>query len=177
MYFNKIPKIAYLLNPASAQEQNQFVVLTDITRNVRFKSEVIDNIVLYDYYILRDTETIEQLSEKLYGTPQYHWVLMMLNGIYDYRSDLPMSQTIFEAYIKEKYGSIAAAKSLIAFYTNSLGHAVDFDYVDPIDGTIAKPVSAYDTEEILNEGKRKIKVISPELMSLVIKNYEEIYAS
>ena len=191
MYFKQIPKIAYLLNPADAQLTNNYVVMTDITKNVRFKKEVIDNIVLYDYYHLKDGETMEQLSERLYGTPHNHWVLMLLNDKYDWRSDMPLNTLEFEEYIITKYGSVQNAMTTIAFYRNDAGQSVSQTtpslssfQEDPMHpgklsytGTTTNlPVTAYDMESLLNEEKRRIKILSQKVMDTVLKNYEAMNA-
>lgn len=174
MYFQNIPKLAYLLNPADAQAEDNFVVLTDITKNVRFKQQIIDNIVLYDYYHLQDGETMEHVSEKFYGSPQYHWVLMLLNDRYDWRSDMPLNTAVFEEYVATKYGSVSAAKAIIAFYKNSEGLAVDSTHLDYMGQLDATPVTAYEVEVLLNEEKRKIKILSRQVMDTVLKNYKDL---
>lgn len=103
-YFSNFPKTLFLLKPAGYQTPAEYVALTDITRNVRFKKEVIDNITLYDTYNIKEGDTPEIVSEKLYGTPYYHWVIMLLNDRYDYINDFPMPQNVFDRYIKQKYG-------------------------------------------------------------------------
>lgn len=174
MYFEKIQKVAYLLNPAAAQAESNYVVLTDITKNVRFKTEIIDNIVIYDYYHIADGETLEQISEKLYGTPEYHWVLMLLNNRFDWRSDLPMSEPVFEEYLIDKYGSVATAQSTIVFYRSNAGLTVDQNHLDYTGQADSIPVTAFEMEVSANEEKRKIKVVSRAMMSLIIKNYTEM---
>lgn len=105
-YFSNFPKTLFLLTPASYKTPAEYVSITDITRNVRFKKEVLDNIVLYDTYNIKEGDTPEIVSEKLYGSPYYHWVLMLLNDRYDYVNDFPMPQYVFDAYIEKKYDSV-----------------------------------------------------------------------
>lgn len=111
MYFETIPKIKYLFEPAKAGSGDVSVLLTDITKNVRFKKDVIDKITLYDYYIMKDGDTFEIISEKLYGTPMYHWILMLLNEKYDWRIDAPLNDNIFDEYLIEKYGYLGFVDS------------------------------------------------------------------
>lgn len=174
MYFESMPKIKYLLDPARASNGDISVLLTDITKNVRFKKEIIDNITLYDYYIMKSTDTYETVSEKLYGTPLYHWVLMLLNDAYDWRSDVPLTDVIFNEYIKDKYGTIEAAKAQIKHYVNSEGFVVDSNYLNANSQLDATAVTVYDWEESLNNDKRKIKVVSFELIDLIVTNYKDL---
>ena len=103
MYFSNFPKTYYELAPASYKKPAEYIVLTDITTNVRFKKEVIDKISVYDWYTMKDTQTIENVSEELYGSPHYHWVLMLLNDRYDYVNDFPITVNSLNRVIHDKY--------------------------------------------------------------------------
>lgn len=102
-YFSNFPQTLYQVSPASFRKAAEYVYMTDIFRNVRFKREVIDNISLYDFISMQEGDTIEIVSERLYGSPYYHWVLMLLNDRYDYKKDLPLSAFQFEKYIEHSY--------------------------------------------------------------------------
>ena len=107
MYFDKFPKIIYNFNINNKEELK---VLTDITRNVRLRKEILSNITLFDMYIISDGETPEFIAEKIYGNPEYFWAVMLANDRYDYLTDFPMRQTAMEKIIleipKEKRGDV-----------------------------------------------------------------------
>ena len=174
MYFKTLPRIKYLLEPAGKGSRDVSVLLTDITVNVRFKQAVIDRITLYDYLLMKEGETYEIVSEKLYGTPDYHWILMLLNDAYDWKKDLALPQLEFEEYIKDKYGSIAAAKAQIHQYVNSKGYVVDSNYLNEQNQLDAAPVTKYNWEESINNDKRKIKIISREMIDVVLSNFKDL---
>jgi hypothetical protein len=101
MYFANFPKIVYDFDLSKGTD---YRVVTDITRNVRVRKQILENITLYDYYDIAEGETPEIISEKIYGTPYYHWVIMLVNQRYDYVNDFPLSQLELDSYIDEKYG-------------------------------------------------------------------------
>lgn len=101
MYFSNFPKIVYDFNLSSGTD---YKIVTDITRNIRVRKQILENINLYDYYDMSEGETPEIVSEKIYGTPYYHWVIMLVNQRYDYVNDFPMSQLELDTYVTEKYG-------------------------------------------------------------------------
>lgn len=103
MYFNKFPKIYYAF-PNRDQSDFELQILTDITTNVRFRKEIFDNITLYDEYDIAEGETPEIIAEKVYGNPELHWVIMLLNEKYDYLNDFPISENELNNFIDEKYG-------------------------------------------------------------------------
>jgi hypothetical protein len=143
----------------------QIFLMTDITRNIRFRKEVLANITVYDYYDIVDGETPEVISDKIYGTPEYHWVIMLANDLYDYRSDFPMTYTALQQYVTDKYGS--AADSIHHWQDPTGKYVVDQTYSG------ATSVSNRQYEETVNETKRRIKIVSPTLIQKVLKNYKE----
>ena len=84
MYFANFPKIVYDFDLSNGTD---YKVVTDITRNVRVRKQILENIALYDFYDIAEGETPEIVSEKIYGTPYYHWVIMLVNQRYDYVND------------------------------------------------------------------------------------------
>lgn len=102
MYFDKFSNMLYDFKQGTNGE-NQFVLVKDITANVRFKTEFIKSLQVYEPYKMQDGETIEIVAEKLYGSPEYHWILMILNGRYDYIEDFPLDGNKLEEMIDAKY--------------------------------------------------------------------------
>ena len=100
MYFNKFPQFLYDFNYGDKVKTS---VVQDITRNIRFRKEVLQNVTLYDEYDIVDGETPEIISEKFYGTPEYHWVVMLTNDLYDYRADFPLPETVLIKHIADVY--------------------------------------------------------------------------
>lgn len=101
MYFKDFPSYLYDFNYGNGVIKT--TVVKDITRNIRFKKEILENIALYDEYDIVDGETPEIISEKIYGTPEYHWVIMLANDKYDYRSDFPVPEPILQKHITSYY--------------------------------------------------------------------------
>lgn len=102
-YFKDFPQYLYDFNYGNKTKTS---VVVDITRNIRFKREVLSNIALYDEYDIVDGETPEIIAEKFYGTPEYHWVIMMANEKYDYRNDFPLPDPVLIKHIQEAYNPI-----------------------------------------------------------------------
>lgn len=118
MYFANFPTILY---DFTINGKTEYKIITDITKNVRFRKLILENIALYDSYDVKDGETPEIISEKVYGTPHYHWVIMLVNQRYDYINDFPLSQNELESLIETKYG-------------DKKDHAHHYIYTDPITG-------------------------------------------
>lgn len=100
-YFKNFPIIPYEFNIGG---EPVLVNMVDIALNVRAKKKYLNDILLYDEYDVEDGETPESISERLYGTPFYHWLIMLVNDKFDYIEDFPRRSVDLERYIVEKYG-------------------------------------------------------------------------
>lgn len=165
MYFKRIPTIYY---PVTINGVKQYSILKDVTVNVRFIKEFLSNITLYDMYDIIDGETPEIISEKFYGTPLYHWIIMLVNERYDYLEDFPLSYQSLLDVVKEKYGE----ENIYAthHYENAEGYVVAQDY------PLATPISNIDYEERKNETKRTIKIIDSAIVERVVDDFVKLIA-
>jgi len=162
MYFDKFPIIYYDFEVNGKREVR---LVRDITINVRIRKEILDNITLYNEYDIKDGETPEIISNKVYGSPLYHWVIMICNQRYDYVSDFPLATYEFEKYVRDKYGDNVAG---IHHYVNEAGFIVDSS------ASGATPVTNYNYEMELNESKRRIKLITSRSLFQILAQYKNI---
>lgn len=161
MYFKNFPSFIYNFDIAGT---NTALLIKDITRNVRFRQELLSNITVYDEYDIIDNETPEHISEKIYGNPEYYWVIMLTNDRYDYVNDFPMTQSVLEQYISDKYTNPYG----IHHYKNSSGFIVNSTYSG------ASSVTNYDYEYAANESKRRIKIIPKFYIDKILTDYKKI---
>ena len=262
MYFKDFPQFLYDFKYGT-NEDTKMSIVTDITRNIRFRKEVLENFSLYDEYDIKDGETPEIIAEKVYGNPEYHWIIMLANQRYDYITDFPLDYTALMAHAANKYNPILTATDWYvdstagrfyfkidnpeegafdpSYLTTSVqftvsgstsngafsitdywgaAHAdhvgLDFEtqyfWVEPEHGTVlptgtptgtltittvgrennavyflnadgfkvdpsqpgAVSVSGLQEEERLNESKRRIKIISPDVITQILKQYKDL---
>lgn len=163
MYFKRFPTIYY---PVTIGGVKQYSLLKDVTINVRFVKDFLSNITLYDEYDIVDGETPEIISEKFYGTPLYHWIIMLVNERYDYLEDFPLSYNLLVDVVKEKYGE----ENIYAthHYENAEGFVVAADH------PLAREVSNIEYEESKNETKRTIKIIDRAIIEKVATDFVKL---
>ena len=166
MYFEKFNRGLYEFNINGTETS---IGVVDITKNVRILKEVLSNITLYDEYDVKDGETPEIIAEKVYGNALYHWVILLVNERYDGILDFPQPDRVIDQLIIDKYG---------VENIDGIHH-----YVKEVDGKFyevssdvagATVVTNKDYEYTLNESKRRIKLISPTLVSQVLKEYNDL---
>lgn len=98
MYFTLFPQVEY----PSADGTNR--TLVDITKFSRLGSTLLDDITYYSYYNIQDDERPDQVSTKLYGTPDYYWTFFLMNDhLKNVYEDWPRSSQHFLDYIEDKY--------------------------------------------------------------------------
>ena len=159
-YFKKFKEIYYITRVGDREELK---VLTDITTNVRLRKKILQNVTAYEFYNLKQFETIENLAEKLYGNPQMHWILMLINDRYDYINDFPLEQDAFDKMITANYSSPDAIK-----WWKKDGLVVDSTLA------VAAAQSHRQYEQERNEAKRRIKIITPALANQVVREFKKM---
>ena len=158
MYFKKIPNIYYVYG---IKGQEVLKPVRDVTHNVRFRKEILENITLFDEYDIKEGETPEIIADKVYGSSEYHWVILLCNQKYDYINDYPMAERALFEYTKNKYGDAYA----VHHYENEQGFTISADQFGAI------PISNINHETRINESKRRIKLISPSLLGSIVNEY------
>lgn len=163
MYFNNFEPLYYdfIING-----KKELLVVTDIVKNVRFRKEVLANITIYDEYDIMDGETPEIIAEKMYGNPLYHWIVMLVNERYDYIDDFPLPYYELSKHITEKYG--AGNEYATHHYVDNNNNIVDQYNPQAI------PISNLQYEDELNESKRRIKLVSKDLIDTILKNFNNL---
>lgn len=163
MYFKNFDQIYYDFELSG---EKRLVIITDILKNVRYRKEVLSNVTIYDEYDVKDGETPEIVAELVYGNANYHWIIMLANDIYNYADEWPLSTYDLEQHIKQKYGENNVYST--HHYEDLNGYIVDEFNVN------AQPISNYQYEESLNESKRRIKLISKDLIYTILKNFNNL---
>jgi hypothetical protein len=73
-YFTNFPQIDYFFG--NKVKPTRF---TDLHVYIDLIDQIKDDVSVYTYYNLQDGDRPDQISQKLYGTTDYHWTLYLLN--------------------------------------------------------------------------------------------------
>ena len=176
-YFKNIPKVSYDIN---GTEPNNFLSVTNIMKRVKFKSKIIEDIVDYYPYFVKEGERPDIISFNEYGTIAYAYLIMLVNNIYDPSFDWPLSSQQFEKYIESKYGSVSSAMGTTKYFFQIIGAEVartgvservpeykiivDQTTYNSLDASVRSAQNVYDWETEQNDNKREIKIINPDFI-------------
>ena len=169
-YFNKFPKVFY---DVSGNNTNVRYVC-DIIHRAAFLQVVLNNTIVFYPYFIKDGETPEIIASKLYGTPQYHWIILYANDIFSLWDDWPLSYDQIQAFLTQKYGSVPTAQVTIDHYQDKYGATIDYDtYAATISqGSII--VYADQNVIALNESKKQIRLIDPYYVAQIDQELNKI---
>lgn len=82
---------------------NSVDVVTNLTAKFKFDDNILNNSIAYYEYEVSDGETPELIAGKLYGDPEKHWTILMVNNIVNPQNDWLMDTRSLELYIDKKY--------------------------------------------------------------------------
>jgi hypothetical protein len=101
-YFKNLPSLFY----STSLGVKNFKLVTNILAKATFIDNILDNSNMYYPYDVKDGEKPEDIANKLYKDPQYHWIILISNKITDPQYDWVLSQAQFADYINAKYSSL-----------------------------------------------------------------------
>lgn len=112
-FFDKFPKINYDINKSLYSSHEQ---VTNIFFRIGFIREILNNLSSYYVFEIEDTDTPENMADRLYGDAGAGWMIIYANRLMDPQWDWPLNNEQFKKYIIDKYGSIENAKTGIHHY-------------------------------------------------------------
>jgi hypothetical protein len=148
------PKIKYRID-----EFND-IRLVDITVSAKIKQALKNfNAIAIQPYVVQNGDRPDAVSNILYGTPYYEYIILMVNNIENIYDQWPKDSTTFKNYIIEKYGSVQAARNQFLFYYTPEGDIVSEQFWLGIPGARKFRETAYEYEVRINDEKSRIRVL------------------
>ena len=185
-FFQHYPQINYDISGVRPIKTKKAI---NIMMRSKIKGTVLDDIINYFPYIIPEAERPDVTAFKVYGNVKYTWLIFLINDIHDPIFDWPLNIREFGSYIKDKYGTLAAAKNTVHHYEQTVRERVEAtSTADPVlKATIEvdkttydnlavgsrKVVYYYEWEVNRNEDKREIKLIDPRYASDILSEQAE----
>ena len=81
LYFRNFPRTAYYFgnNKDIGGEKLSYEIFQDISRYSDVVDQIKDNVSFYRKYSIQENDRPDQVSFKLYGSPQFHWTFYLIN--------------------------------------------------------------------------------------------------
>jgi hypothetical protein len=168
MFFKAMPRIGYKVD-------GKTVSTKDIFRRVGLDRKYNNRLALDSYYV-RDGETPDIVANNVYGSSNYHWVILTVNNIVNPYEEWPRKEAELFDYTESKYGVGNALLDHHYRLTSNTDIIVDYDSTKIADGDI-EAVSNYDFELDLNQSKRQIYLLKTDYLAGFVTNYKKLMAN
>ena len=196
-YFRKLPNLNYPSLLKTRESNTDFIQTKNLFRRVKVREDLFANFMQFDKYKVVGDERPDNVAQKVYDNDDLDWVILLSNNIVDLNNEWPLTQFQLNEFLSEKYSpqelvSIHHYETLeLRDNKNQLilpaGIVVDEDFNleylsggqvkstnSLVDGRPVKAVTFYDYENDLNDKKRNINVLKPELLGIFIRDFERI---
>jgi len=192
-YFNELPNLDYLSQLPDVNSNETYITVKNLFKRAKLRTDTINVITAFEYYQIEDNQRPDVIAQKLYGDAELDWVILITNNITNIREEWPLSNQDLYYYMIDKYGSDENIANIHHYETTEVkdeynrlvvpsGLQVDSNYsitysklnnalvtVSPV-----KSVTNYEYEINENEKKRKIRILKPQYLSVVITDMRNI---
>ena len=169
MYFDTFPVIPY-----DSVGNYYFKNVTNLLRRVGLRSKIKLNTLSFDTYDVKGGETPEIIAHKLYGDPELHWIVLMVNNVTDRYHDWPMSTPQFLAFVRDKYSDPDATHHYeIAQSSGDETIKINIG-TDNTDHPTATQITNFEFEESEQDKRRQIRLLDPKFIDRFISEFNTI---
>ena len=169
MYFANFPFIVY-----DSVGDGEFKVVTNLLKRVAVRSKVKTNVMVFDTYDVKESETPEEIADKLYDDPELHWIVLLMNNITDRYHQWPMNNNQFLSYMNDKYTDQDATHHYeISQVSGDTTIKINIGS-DNTDHSGATAITNYEYEEALQDELRQIRLLDPKYVDNFVAEYEEL---
>ncbi len=132
-YFRHFPKTFYTPDT----DTDGLDTVTNVIARFKISDALVDNTNMFYPYDVQDTDTPEIIADKMYGTPERHWIVLSLNKIIDPQWDWPMRQENFVEYLNKKYETEGTGNN-----TTGVSWALDESNIQAYYKTVTRTITA-----------------------------------
>ena len=190
-YFRQLPDLDYPSLRNDRTSAFDFEVVKNLFKRAVMRQDVINDVVNFTKYSVRDDERPDQIAYDFYRDSGLDWVILTTNNIIHVRDEWPMGNQDFLTYLNGKYTS--EELSNIHHYetkliTDSRERTIQrAGLYDPSDHSITyvdngvvktesqiKQVTFLEHETNLNDDKRQINILKPQLLDMLLSDISDI---
>ena len=167
MYFETFPKIQYT-NTLGGETQR----VTNILKRIGATDALKSNLTVFEKHIVRGTETPESIAFDVYGDAELHWVILLVNDIYDHQ--WPMNVNQFQTYVDDKYDDVNAVHH---YEISQSSGDTDVTINIGTDNTLypsATAVTNFEYEEKEQDKRREINILGPGFIENFVSQYKSL---
>ena len=194
-YFSYLPNFEYVNRIPSEQNISSYTEVKNLFKRVRLNDKLFQDLTNFTKYQIVGDERPDNVANKIYNNPNYDWIILLSNNIINIQDEWPMTNRTFELYMNKKYGvinydnihhyeSIEVKDSSNNYTVLKKGLEVPSDYsITFYDGALGRMstvtdtnvgVTNYEYESKIQDDKRNIFLLKPELIQTVIRDIKSL---
>jgi len=167
MYFANFPRIPY-----DNYGTGDFRLTPNILKRIAVRANVKTTTSLFDTYDVKEGETPELIADKLYGNPEFHWVVLMMNDVVDRYHQWPMSRRQFLAHLNDKYTNVDGVHHYeISQSSGDTNIKINIG-TSNTDHPTATAITNREYEQERQDSLRKIRLLDPDFIDDFVTEFE-----
>ena len=149
------------------------VVIKNILQKVNIRASIKDEASAFAEYEVVDGERPEHIAHRVYGSVNYHWVILLMNDICNPFYDWLLTEDEVVKLTDKRYGVLS--RNALHHYIDVEGNIIQDEANIPQLEYIRKySVTNLEHEIQENEKRRKVKILDPAYLSIVEGEIKEL---
>ena len=190
-YFRQLPNLDYPSLRNDRTSAFDYEIVKNIFKRAVMRDDIYNSVINFEKYSVRGDERPDYVASWFYDDPAMVWVVLTTNNIIVVRDEWPMGNQDFLTYLNGKYTS--EELSNIHNYETKLitdsrertiqkaGLYVPSDHsITYVDNGVVKTqsqikqVTFLEHETNLNDDKRQINILKPQLLDMLLSDISDI---
>ena len=188
-YFSYLPNFEYISRIPGEQNISSYVEVKNLFKRVKLSNELFQDLTNFTKYNIQGDERPDNVAYKIYDDSDLDWIILLSNNIINIINEWPMTDLVFERYMNRKYGAtnydaihhyesieVKGNNGSTTILKKGLQVPSDFSFSyydeDLEDNVVVTDtnlgVTNYQYEQRIQDEKRSIFILRPELVSSVI---------
>ena len=194
-YFRNIPDFEYVNRTKDGQFISNYTQVKNFFKKGKIREDLFQDLTVFEKYSILGDDRPDNVANEIYGDPTLDWVVLLSNNIVNIYNEWPLSQQAFEAYVLDKYKTLAKLDEVHHYESNEVkdssgviifpkgvrvSAAQSVSYFEPLSdeqvtvNPVSKAITNYQYEQSVNDKKRRIFLIKPIYLNVVFDDLEEM---
>ena len=193
-YFSEVPNFEYVSRLPDAKISDYITVKNFFKRGF-LREDIFQNLAFFTKYSITGNDRPDNVAFEIYQDSTLDWLVLMANNVVNIQNEWPIANSVFDELMTDKYESYENLIGGIHHYETievkdasgvvivKAGLQVESTYsvtffderaneLKTITPTI--PVTNYEYEQKINEGKRNIYLLKPKYIQVVRDDLEDL---
>jgi len=193
-YFSEVPDFEYVSRLPDAKISD-YITVKNLFRRGFLREDIFQDLTFFTKYQIRGDDRPDNVAFEIYQDSTLDWLVLMANNVINIQNEWPIANSVFDELMTDKYESYENLIGGIHHYETievkdasgvvivKAGLQVESNYsviffderaneLKTITPTI--PVTNYEYEQKINEGKRNIYLLKPKYIQVVRDDLEDL---